>query len=128
MFFNHSNQSSEFPTHSRNICTLLFWLHIFWTPNWLFLISTTKQTSFSSSFIQVCIFIGETLLFLNWAITADILMVSAENLCLSSGSLEIPATQIVIPKRSHAAWFAKCWYLAAAWVWLITAVFNNPDL
>lgn len=32
--------------------------------------------------MKVCIFIGETLLFLNWAITADILMVSAEDLYL----------------------------------------------
>lgn len=42
-----------------------------------------KMDTHSSSFsIQVCIFIGETLLFLNWAITADILMVSAEDLYL----------------------------------------------
>lgn len=33
---------------------------------------------------QICIFIGETLLFLNWAITADILMVTYTSLFLSS--------------------------------------------
>lgn len=39
--------------------------------------------------IKVCIFIGETLLFLNWAITADILMVSTEDLFLRRTWLEI---------------------------------------
>lgn len=48
-----------------------------------------RLTSFFSPpslcFSQICIFIGETLLFLNWAITADILMVRIGRLYLSAG-------------------------------------------
>lgn len=90
MFSNRSNQSSEFPTHGRNIYILLSWLR-----SSLFCAdeapaSSERRLFFFLFLIQVCIFIGETLLFLNWAITADILMVSAQDLFLRGAALETP--------------------------------------
>lgn len=84
-----ATKAVNFPHTVENICILLSWLR-----SSLFCAeeasASTKRTLSPLFILKVCIFIGETLLFLNWAITADILMVSADNLFLRRASVEIP--------------------------------------
>lgn len=84
-----ATKAVNFPHTVENICILLSWLR-----SSLFCAeeasASTKRTLSPLFILKVCIFIGETLLFLNWAITADILMVSAANLFLRRASVEIP--------------------------------------